>query len=279
MFNFRDPPRAAAHRSRAGAVTVVLAVTVLAAPTAATAHAEAQGAIPQPTPGPSDATAGYRYAPAVPPESQPIGLTASAGMRSDLVPSAGLDPFAPTDSIPQTALAVGYRFGHDVMSGIGVAFEWDHGNSTATARGTDTTLTVDRLSLGLDARVAIRARLAAFARLAPGLMRHHASFNEPTAPPPAYQEGATGTLQQTAWVPAADLSGGLVLRIGDVRPDQRRIFTFLVVGEGGYGVARAHDLTLAPDHQPPAGRTDEPVHLGQLAFSGMFLRLYLALSF
>ncbi|MEO8213678.1 MAG: hypothetical protein ABI560_10815 [Myxococcales bacterium] len=282
MFNFRDPPRRVPHRPRVGVVTGVLAITVLAATTATTAtiaHAEAGAPIPPAPPWQSDATAMYGYAPAMPPESQPIGLTASAGMRSDLVASAGLDPFAATDSIPQTALAVGYRFGHDVMSGIGVAFEWDHGNSTATARGTDTSLTVDRLSLGLDARVAIRTRLAAFARLAPGLMRHHASFNEPAAPPPAYQEGAPGALQQTAWVPAADLSGGLVLRIGDVRPDQRRTFTFLVVGEGGYGLARAHDLTVASNHQTPAGRTDEPVHLGRLAFSGMFLRLYLALSF
>jgi hypothetical protein len=200
-------------------------------------------------------------------------------MRSDLVPSAGLDPFATTDSMPQTALAVGYRFGHDVMSGVGVSLEWDHGTSSATARGTDTSLTVDRLSLGLDARVAIRTRLAAFARLAPGLMRHHATFNEPSAPPPPYREGASGGLQQTVWVPVADLSGGVVVRLGDVRPDSRRTFTFLAVGEGGYGLARAHDVTLAPDHQTPAGRTDEPVHLRQLGFSGAFVRLYLALSF
>jgi hypothetical protein len=208
-----------------------------------------------------------------------LGLTVGLGVRSDLVRSAGLDPFSTTDGVPQTALSVSYRLSGAEPSGLAVGFEWDHGELTSTARGTDTSLTIDRLSLGLEGRIPLAARLVAFGRLAPGLLRDHASLLDLSAPAGAYGGIASGVLDQTTWVLAGDVSGGLAYRMAELHGQSGLAFGIWLAAEGGYGYAASHDLVLGPHVETQPGRVDEPLRLGTLAFHGAFLRVRLALSF
>lgn len=215
----------------------------------------------------------------VPPAKFDLGLMVGLGVRSDLIRSTGLDPFSTTDGVPQSALSISYRWLGTELSGIAVGFEWDHGELTSTARGADTTLTIDRLSLGLEGRIPIARRLVAFGRLAPGLLRDHAMLVDPSAPPSAYGGLVSGGLEQTTWVLAGDVSGGLAYRIAELHGSSGPVFGLWLAAEGGYGYAASHDLVLGPHVETQPGRVDEPLRLGSLAFHGAFLRIRLALSF
>jgi hypothetical protein len=208
-----------------------------------------------------------------------LGLTVAFGVRSDLVRSTGLDPFSTTDGVPQTALSISYRWHGTELSGLAVGFEWDHGELRSTARGAESALTIDRLSLGLEGRIPLVSRLVAFGRVAPGLLRDHASLLDYSAPAGAYAGTASGGLDQTTWVPAGDVSGGLAFRMVDLNAQSAPVFGVWVTAEGGYGYAASHDLVLGPHVETQVVRVDEPLRLGALAFHGPFLRIRLALSF
>jgi hypothetical protein len=283
MFTCRDgallQPRAQARagvvdvksraRVRAPARAVALALMPLLALVPATGKAE-----PTPTPTSTDGEPAR-------PAAHGVGLTAGLGIRSDLVHSGGLDPFSVKDGVPQSALSISYRWGDTTLPSMAVGFEWDHGVLTGTARGAETTLTIDRLSLGLEGRLPLATRLVAFGRVAPGLLRDQASLLDASAPGGAYGGAASGNLQQTTWVAAGDLSGGLAYRFTEFHGGAQgaSVFGFWLTAEGGYGYAAAHDLVLSPHVETQPGRTDEPLRLGQLAFRGAFLRIRLALSF
>jgi hypothetical protein len=214
-----------------------------------------------------------------PPPREPLGISVSLGTRSDLVRSGGLDPFSRTDRVGQSALGVGYRFGGLDAAGLSLGFEWDHGTASATARSAPTTLTVDRLSVALEARYPLVPRLSAFGRLAPGLIRDQVTLVDSSAPVPAYQLGATDKLEQTTWTPAADVGAGLSFRVVDVRGRGVPAFSFWVIADGGFGFAPAHDLSLRSGSEVQPGRTDEAVRLGELAMRGGFARGRVAISF
>lgn len=209
----------------------------------------------------------------------PLGFTAAVGVRTDLVRSTGLDPFSNSDDIHQTALSVGYRFGEADLPGIAAAFEWNHGSTDARARGADATLTIDRLSLGLEGRFPVTSRLSAFARLAPGLLRHDARLEDASAPPPAYDAESSGKVHQTAWLATGDVSAGLAYRVGILRASGAPVFGFWLAAESGYGYSASRQLVLSPGVETQPGRIDEPVRLGALAYRGAFLRFRLAVAF
>ena len=213
------------------------------------------------------------------PPLAPLGIVLSAGMRSDLVRSAALDPFAGTDSISQGALGVGYRFGHADAAGLAAAFEWNRGSVSAGARSAATDLKIDRLTLAIEGRYPVVRRLAVFVRLAPGLLRSEAYWYDQSAPPAPYQYGAGSSLTQKKWSPAVDVGAGLAFRFGDLRSPGLPSVSLSLVADGGYGFSPGHDVTLRNQSQPPAGRTDEPIRLGNLSLSGAFVRVRLAASF
>ena len=208
-----------------------------------------------------------------------LGLTVSLGFRSDLVRSAALDPFSRRDGIGQSALSVARRFGGSELSGLLLGFEWNHGKTTATARGADSSLELDRLTMVIEGRLPIRAKLAGFARFAPGLLRENAHLADASVPGDAYTGISSGGLDGKAWVPAADISGGLALRLGEMYRYGTPLFGFWLTAEGGYAYAGAHDLVLTPSVATQPGRTDEALNLGALAFRGPFLRFRFAVSF
>lgn len=208
-----------------------------------------------------------------------LGFSVSLGTRSDLVRSAALDPFSRTDRLSQPALGLGYRFGAPEAPGLALAFEWNRGTTSATARAASTDLTTDRLAVGVEARFPVLNRLAVFGRLAPGVVRVKARMYDASAPAPAYQQAGAGTLGQTTWAPAVDVGAGLAFRIADVHGPGTPSFSFWVLADGGYGWSAAHQVLLRPSSEPQPGRVDEPVRLGELALRGAFARARLALSF
>jgi hypothetical protein len=209
-----------------------------------------------------------------------LGVTAGLGLRSDLVHSAGLDAFSGTDAISQSALSLSYRLFGTELSGLAAGFEWDHGSTAALARSANATLAIDRLTVPIEARFRVGKRLAAFARVAPGVLRDRAVLVDASAPGAPY-EGVytTGELQQTSWQLAADLSGGLAFRFAEIRTGGAATFGCWLTAEAGYGYAGAHDLVLSGRVETQPGRIDEPLRLGTLALGGPFLRARLALSF
>jgi hypothetical protein len=250
-------------------MTATVLVAVLASLAAVSGRAQAQQRAPFGT---------VATAPAAPPLA-PLGIVLAAGMRSDLVRSAGLDPFAGSDSISQGALGVGYRFGEVDDAGLAVGFEWNRGSLSAGARSAATDLTIDRLTLGIEGRYPIVRRLAVFVRLAPGLLRSQAHWYDLSAPAAPYDDGGTSALSQKKWSPAVDAGAGVAFRFGDLRSPGLPSVSLWLVADGGFGFSPGHDLTLRNQSQPLPGRTDEPIRLGNLSLSGGFARVRLAASF
>lgn len=250
--------------------TGMAAVAVLASLAVGSGRAHAQQ-----QPAPSAMVAVSEPAPPL----APLGIVLSAGMRSDLVRSAALDPFARTDDISQGALGIGYRFGHVDGAGLALGFEWSRGSVSATARSAATDLTIDRLAVGIEGRYPLVRRLAVFVRLAPGLLRSQARWYDLAAPPAPYEDGRGSALTQKTWSPAFDAGAGLAFRFGDLRSPGLPSVSLWLVGDGGFGFSPGHELVLRNQSQPLAGRIDEPIRLGTLSLSGAFARVRLSASF
>jgi hypothetical protein len=252
-----------------GRTGTALAAAVLALLATASEGAQAQ------QPAPFGTVAVSQPAPPL----EPLGITLSAGMRSDLVRSAGLDPFSATDSISQSALGVGYRFGAVDAGGLAVGVEWNRGSVSAEARSASTDLTIDRLTLGIEGRYPVVRRLAVFLRLAPGVLRSQTRWNDLSVPAEAYQDSGGRALTQKKWSPAVDVGAGLAFRFGDLHSPGLPSVSLWLVADGGFGFSPGHELTLRNQSEPLAGRTDEPIRLGTLSLSGGFARARLAASF
>jgi hypothetical protein len=261
------------------------ALTLALATAMPMAHAQMQGPIQGQMPGQVQAPppGSYGVVPVVaaaPPARAPLGISVSVGTRSDLLRSPGLDPFAGQDRLGQTVLAVGYRLGDVDAAGLSLGFEWNHGTSSAPARSAAAELTVDRLTLGIEARYPLLPRLAVFARVAPGLMRDRASLLDQSTPSSSgVALYGSGEAAQTKWSPAVDVGGGLAWRFADVQSPGIPALGFWVIADGGFGYTPAHQLTLHVQSDAQPGRTDEPLRLGSLSLAGAFARARLAVSF
>lgn len=254
-----------------GITGTAMVVSVLASLAARSAPARAQTLAP---PAPHGSVSSQPSPPLA-----PLGIVVSAGMRSDLIRSAALDPFAGTDSIGQGTLGIGYRFGQADAAGLALGFEWSRGSVSAGARAAATDLTIDRLTLGIEARYPVMGRLAVFVRLAPGVVRSQAHWYDLSAPPPAYQDGGGSALGQKKWSPAVDAGAGLAFRFGDLHSPGLPSVSLWLVADGGFGFSPGHEVVLRNQSQPLAGRIDDPIRLGNLSFSGAFARVRVAASF
>jgi hypothetical protein len=187
---------------------------------------------------------------------------AAIGLRMALFRDAGYDPFSTNDAFPQLAVSASRVIGGG--SAVGIAY--DRGSASENARGADATLTVTRLSLTLEERVALHRHVYLFARLAPGIAFVSAKLADPSAP---------ASLSGSFIALSGDASGGAALRINTtVSP-----VSVWLVGEGGYGFIPRHSLSLGPElptiDRDKMGQTD----LGSLSLRGPFLRFSLALSY
>jgi hypothetical protein len=189
---------------------------------------------------------------------------ASIGYRIAFVGNSGLDPFSTDDAVPQVSLAVGRTVFAGGSWSLAALALWDWGSLESTARGAKSSLTLNRITLGIEGRYHFFRRLYAFGRLAPGALSSSATL----------VDNVTGLDQTSAsWVFAGDLSGGAAFEFaGENRGQSRRPRAWVGV-EGGYGFASSAELRFKPEEGTAAPVRTQPQSFGELAVRGGFLRM------
>ena len=190
----------------------------------------------------------------------------SAGWRESLVRSAGYDPFSNDDVLTQFALTAtrAFRTGRRFATAAGAL--WENGDTTASARGENAHLTVNRLGGLLEERFAPRPGAYAFVRVAPAWLHASAALADPASP---------ASLETSFSTFGIDASGGVA---GRLNPGTQLLGVW-VVAEAGYGWAAAEPMALAPA-LPEADRNKAGVtRLDDLALRGALFRFAVALSY
>jgi len=208
----------------------------------------------------------------------PVGIELSLGGRADRLGGGGFDAFSEDRWMAESVLAASYRVAGSGDSGMIVGASWNHGSASSTARGTETSLALDRLSLSLGAQRAVGRRLTFFARLAPGVVRLQAGLAESSVLN-ANQYGTEITLSQTHWALAVEGAAGAAFRVGELARPREHVLALWLTAEGGYGLAGSTTLALASNQGTAPARTDAPVRLGTVTPGGAFMSFAAALTF
>jgi hypothetical protein len=190
----------------------------------------------------------------------------SLGVRTSLLRDAGFDPFSTSDALAQVTFAVTHalRAGPGLVPALGLAL--DIGGADAVARGADAQLGLVKLALVLEPRFVPRPGFYVAARLVPGLMHAEATLRDASAP---------AMLTTSYWTASIDTSLAAGVRInGWTTP-----IGLWLLGEGGYGWAPRHDLTLSPALPSSDAQKAGATSLGTFAARGPFMRVSLALSY
>jgi len=194
---------------------------------------------------------------------------AGMGYRGSIVKSAGYAPFATNDYLSQFSLAGSRVVLTRGRLALAVGADWDYASPGATARGSDTGLTVHRLTAPITLRYRLVRPLYAFARVAPGAAHESAHVDDPSA---------SATLKVQGWVPAGDASGGVAWAFAGSAVNGHTI-AFWLTAEGGYGWTGSLALAMSPDLSKGDPTQTAPTNLGSLALSGGYGRIGIAMSF
>ncbi len=260
------------------ALSSLLATVLLAAPLAAHAQDEAPAAVTPAavTPAPVLTPAPPAYEEAAPPLPQQAPphydyLRFGLGFRIGYIPDSGFDTFADSDVLAQMSLEGTYAFYTKGKLAIAAGAAWDIGSRSSGARGIDTRLTVNRLTVPVEARWYFTPWLDGFVRVAPGAVGYFAHV----------QDRSSGvTLEDAPWAFAADLSAGATLRLAGSSDHSVRRARLWLTGEGGYGLTGSRALRPRPDRdEADVLGSDASTRLGALAVNGGFWRMGLAVSF
>jgi len=190
----------------------------------------------------------------------------SIGGRSSLYRSAGYDAFSSDDAFGQFSATVTATVLSGPRFSTAVGALWEDGSSSSRARGAESSLSLSRLGVVLEERFAPRPWAYAFVRVAPAWLRGQASIDDASIAAP---------LETTFSTVSVDGSVGLA---GRVNPGRGKVGVW-ILGDGGYGWARAQPMALAPA-LPAADRNKAGVTtLADLAPGGVFFRFALALSY
>jgi hypothetical protein len=239
--------------SEATRATIVVAALVAATGGRARAHDDFAPAIEQVGAGPA--------APRGP------GLVrVSVGGRSSLFRSPGYDPFSSDDAFGQFSATATVTVLSGARFSTAAGALWEDGSSSSTARGTNSSLSLQRLGVVLEERFAPRPWVFAFVRVAPGWLRGKASIDDQSIPAP---------LQTSFSTFAVDASAGAA---GRLNPRSGRVGVWLM-GDGGYGWAASQPMALAPALPAPDRSKAGVTTLSPFAPSGAFVRFTLALSY
>lgn len=186
------------------------------------------------------------------------------GLRETFVTSKGYDPFSTDNVLPQFSLNLGRAFYASGPLSFAGMLVWDYGSTKASARGTDASLRVHRLTVGAEARYHLLRRLYVFGRVAPGALRSDATLHDQVV-------GVDRTAG--AWVFASDFSAGSAFEFaGDARGASTHPRGFIGV-DGGYSWASASKLDLDAKSSASTPARLESWNFGDLALRGAFLRL------
>ncbi|HEY3256025.1 MAG TPA: hypothetical protein VGJ91_18830 [Polyangiaceae bacterium] len=193
---------------------------------------------------------------------------ASLGLRASKVSDAGYDPFSDSDDLLQVSLGLSATvFRQQAWSLAAVGF-WDYGQRNGSARGSDTSLDMHRLSVGPELRYHLLPPLYFFVHALPAFAHTSASLDDSAAQVTRYARHWSYGIDGAAGA-AFEVYGA---RTGSIRP---RLWA---IAEGGYGYLGSTPLLLSPDAgqgpQRPA-----PVDLGSLSLAGPYLRVSVAVGF
>ncbi|MEO7036924.1 MAG: hypothetical protein ABI548_23445 [Polyangiaceae bacterium] len=195
-------------------------------------------------------------------------IEVSLGARVSAVSDAGYDPFANSDELAQVSLGLGGTlFAADRFSLAAYGF-WDYGSRSGNARGAQTSLTVQRLSIGPEARYHLLPRLYVFAHVLPAFAHSEALLDDGVA---------AATREARHWAYGFDGAAGAAFEMygrqdGRVRP---RLW---LIAEGGYGYLGSTRLLLRGGAGSGAPERTAPVDLGSLSLAGPYARLSVALA-
>lgn len=192
------------------------------------------------------------------------------GLRSMIVPSAGLDPFSTNDSVPQLSLAAGPTLLRIGAVSFAALAEWDFGRLQSEARGEASSLVIHRLGVGLESRLQLARRLALFAKVAPAAVHLRGSLA--TA-------GFERPLVARSWSWSLDTTLGAAFMFANTGPRAAPTSRFWFTGELGYGFAGESSMSFAPEADDQDPRTYGAVTLPALRPSGALLRFAVAVSF
>ncbi|HSY24110.1 MAG TPA: hypothetical protein VK841_18415 [Polyangiaceae bacterium] len=202
--------------------------------------------------------------PRVRPIERDLVARVELGYRGSFVTNAGYNPFSSNDYLGQFSLLASRTLyvAHPFAFAAGIA--WDYAGGGDFARGSQSSLTLDRLTVPLEARLHFGDWGYAFARVAPGVAFVRTEIDDPSAPAPLAKE---------RWLFATDVSAGysfpLMVRSGASARTPRAWLN----ADGGYGWVANERLDLMP------GGGASGVDLGTLALNGAFFRIALAASY
>jgi hypothetical protein len=196
-------------------------------------------------------------------------VQASLGARVSQVSDAGYDPFSASDELVQVSLGLGATvFRHGRLSLAAVGF-WDYGQKNSTARGSDTSLGVHRLTVGPELRYHVLPPLYFFVHALPAFAHSSASIEDSVAKVTRYARH---------WSYGVDGAAGAAYEVYGARGAEAIRPRLWLVAEGGYGYLGSTSLEMFPDDgqgpQRPA-----PVDLGTLSLAGPYLRVSAAVGF
>jgi hypothetical protein len=192
------------------------------------------------------------------------------GYRGSYVPAAGFDPFSTNNALPQFSLAASRTLFALGRLSLALGVSWDVGGSSATARGDQASLGIQRLEVPIELRAHLGRLGYLFVRGAPGAVSEHASVQD---------DSSAATLSKTTWSFATDLSAGFAFLIFPQAREVPRTVHFWLQADGGYGWVASQRLNLGPDLASSDGRIASGIDLGTLDLSGGFFRVALAASY
>jgi hypothetical protein len=255
----------------------------LTAPTLAHAQTAQPGDVPDEPPAATPAPPPFTYrapAPIIPDESAaPVPATTphydylrfGLGSRVGYIGDPGFDNFADSDVLAQLSLDASYAFYTRGKLAIAAGLAWDIGSRTSGARGLTTKLTMNRLTVPIEARWYFAPWFDVFAKVAPGAGAFYTRVTDPSSP---------STLEHTPWVFATDLSAGASFRLVGANDHDARHPRLWISPEIGYGLTSEHSLRPRPNRdEADVLGTDQSTNLGSLAVNGVFWRVGLALTF
>lgn len=191
------------------------------------------------------------------------------GVRTQLVRSAGLDPFSSNDVLPQLTLGASYYFWSRDRLSLGGVFAFDYAGTSENARSAEASLDARRFLLGPELRYHVLRVLAVTAKAGPTLTRQEVTYSGALVDP----------LGKTAWKAGVDATLGVACELFGYASGQSNKPRFWLTAEGGYGYTAPNRLKLTLPEDSASPQRLAPLDLGELSLSGPLFRATAALSF
>ena len=200
----------------------------------------------------------------------PLGVGVQAGLRANVLPQRGLDPFARQNTLVQGSLGAGAVILRRNRFTLLAGPQWELGQTDATARGNATSLTLHRLTASLSAHYALWPWVHPYIRLAPGALHVRANVEDAALDAP---------FAVRTWTWTVDVAAGVAIPLGQPSSFKSFPYRFGLIAEGGYGFSGLVTMKLTPRNEDAATRPFEALSLPDFRPSGAMFRIAAVASF